>query len=469
MKAYEELKNYLKEIKYLEDISCLLYWDQDVNMPEGNTDYRNEQFEYVSNKIDEMNRSPKYKKLLEKVLNLKKLGVGDKLNIQYLLDDFNDLAKMPPELSKAETKYMVKGLDLWQKAKESNSKEDIEKYKENLQHLIDIKRKQAACYDMKPYDYCLDAFDEGATTEKLDTFFTELKEGLMNILKDINTGGELKPTRKVKEADLEINAKMIAEKLGADSSWLKFGKTVHPYQITLGPSDKRIAMNEEPMYDFLHTLAHEIGHARYEHTMSIMGGDLPGTAKSSIYSFALHESQSLFFENHIVKNDAFINSLGSDSFKEILRHNNSVLRPSITRLESDELTYQLHIIIRYEIEKMLLAGEISLDDVRNVWANKYEKTFGLYPEKESEGWLQDCHWSDGSFGYFPCYTIGHAIAAQLRAKMGDIGYEDQIRWLVTNFQLHASMYTTDKLMKITTGESLNAKYLISHLRKRFVK
>jgi len=366
-------------------------------------------------------------------------------------------------------------------------------FKPYLEKLVAFNKKfiEYWGYSGNKYNTLLDMYEPGVTVEIIDQVFGELRDVIVPLVKKI-TASENKPKTDFlfhtfpKEKQKEFGVKIL-EQMGYDFNSGRLDETVHPFATGLNPGDVRITTryDEEDFRMAIFGTIHEGGHALYEQNIS---KDLIGTPLCTGTSMGIHESQSLFYENILARDRAFWErnyellkeyadgQFDQVSLDEFYRAINEA-KPSFIRIESDDLTYALHIIIRYEIEKGLFNDEIQVEDLPQVWNDKYEEYLGIRPSTNAEGVLQDVHWSGGSFGYFPSYALGYMYAAQLKhAMLKDLpDYEELLRngdllpiknWLTENVHQYGKTKEPLEIIKLATGEGLSAKYLANYLQEK---
>lgn len=385
--------------------------------------------------------------------------------------------------SKAET--------AWEEAK---GKSDFSLFSPYLEQLIEFNKRFITYwgYQEHPYDALLDLFEPGVTVKVLDQLFSELKEAIIPLVKQVTASGNKPDTSFItkafpKEKQKELSLYFLQE-LGYDFDGGRLDETVHPFATTLNRGDVRVTTryDEKDFRTAIFGTIHECGHAVYEQNIDEA---LSGTNLSDGASMGIHESQSLFYENFIGRNKHFwtpyykkIQEASPEQFKDIslddfVRAINES-KPSLIRVEADELTYPLHIIIRYEIEKAIFSNEVSVEELPSLWNQKYQDYLGITPQTDAEGILQDVHWAGGDFGYFPSYALGYMYAAQLKQKMlGDIPEFDTLlergefhpikQWLTEKVHIHGKRKKPLDIIKDATGEELNVRYLIEYLSNKY--
>lgn len=486
-----ELKDIIQKIKYLSYASGLAYWDMAVNMPKEAGNSRGETLGFLSGEIYKLLTGDRVCELVCSLEKDENLSVIEKAMVENVKEGYNQTKKIPEDIFRSYSIDSAKSNMAWQEAKNQN---DYSIFMPHLEKMVDYKRKFAEFYgyEKHPYDALLNEYEKGLTVEKLDVIFSELRNAIINILDkikeskvNINTS-LLKGNFKIE--DQKEFEKYLLSLIGYD--YINRGRvdaSEHPFTTSFSNKDVRITNHyyEDNFYSAMYSALHEGGHAIYGQQHS---DDLEEYGLQDGASMAVHESQSRFYENIVGKSKEFLSYVypkvketfeGFDEieFEEFYKACNYA-SPSLIRVEADELTYSLHIIIRYEIEKGLIAGNIDLKDLRDVWNDKYEEYLGIRPEKDSDGILQDTHWSDGSFGYFPSYALGNLYGAQflntllkdmpdLYEQMGEGKLDSMREWLKEKIHEHGSVYKPNELIKMVTGEELNSKYFIDYLQKKF--
>jgi len=334
----------------------------------------------------------------------------------------------------------------------------------------------------------LDDYDKGTTVEMLDKFFSSLREKIVPLFKEITSMN--KQSKEITGSfDLEKQRGLLpwlADFAGYDRTRGKVGEVEHPFCTTISRHDVRITTkyHENSLLSALYSTIHECGHAIYEQNMN---EELDRYALADSPSMGMHESQSRLYENLIGRSRAFTQLLlpklrdSFDYFKnwdeEQLYKAVNITRPSLIRIEADELTYSLHIMVRYEIEKALLKGDIKVSDLPGLWSDKYEEFIGIRPDNLATGVLQDVHWSLGLVGYFPSYAVGSAYSTQMmHAIKKSIDVDAAVKnedlspvnkWLKENIQTHGKVLSPEEILIQATGEPFNPKYFIDYLNEKF--
>jgi carboxypeptidase Taq len=346
-------------------------------------------------------------------------------------------------------------------------------------------------YEGNKYNTLLDFYEPGFTVEKIDKVFGELRDAIVDLLNRIKSSGYTPDTKVLEghfsKASQEKQGTYITEKIGYDFGAGRMDESMHPFTIEFNNKDVRITTHyyENDFTNALFSCIHEGGHAIYEQNIS---DELRGTTLGSGVSSGIHESQSRFYENILGRSREFwkyfypevikaypqFEKVDFDEFYKAV----NIVKPSLIRVDADELTYSLHIIIRYEIEKALINGEIKVEDLPRIWNEKYKEYLGVEPENDGVGVLQDVHWSGGMFGYFPSYALGNLYGAQfyntmlkeipdMMKKVENGEFEPIKEWLKEKIHRHGGVYKPSELITMVTGEELTAKYFIEYLNKKY--
>ena len=490
LKKLTEFKEYLTKIEHLNSAIGVLYWDMRVGIPKKAIPYRGEVLGYLSGEEYKLQTSDKMKEFIEYFKSVDGLDHITKSMVKNAEKNYNQTKKIPEDRYKEYVILSSKSEAAWEEAKE---KSDFNIFKPYLEKVVEFKKEFINYwgYDKNKYDTLLDFYEPGITVEKLDKVFGEVRDAIVSLLKRIQESGQDINcdffNKSFKKEEQEAFSVYVLEKMGYDFEAGRLDESVHPFTINFDNKDVRITTHyyENDFKSALFSCIHEGGHALYEQDIP---DDLKGTMLGTGVSMGIHESQSRFYENIIGRSKAFWKYFYDEAkkrfpqFKEVsledfYRGINKV-EPSLIRTEADELTYSLHVIIRYEIEKALINGDIEVSDLPKVWNEKYKEYIGVEPKNDGEGVLQDMHWSDGSFGYFPSYALGNLYGAQFLNKLSEevpSFYEDiekgQLKtihnWLKENIHRHGAVYTPEELIKKVTKEELNAKYFIDYLNKKY--
>ena len=425
--SIEKIKDYLKEYSYLKSIQSLLHWDMETMMPHGAIEDRAARLSYIQGKIHSHITSKKYRSLIEE-LEGQKLKPLEKKLAKELRWDFDLFHALPEKHVTELTHAQTIATHAWAQARKDN---DWKSFKPHLQNLIDLKRREAGFYkSKKPYDALIRLHDKEFSSADINTLFSDLKKGLIKLTSEVKKDKSFVKVKDLKgpfEIKKQKELSLYAAKLcGLPEAHSRLDVSTHPFSINISPMDQRITTRySKHDLDSLSSTMHEVGHALYEHNLP---AEWEGTPFQEAVSLSVHESQSRFWENVIGRSSEFcsflhpkMKELFPKSMKGIseedLFHifNKSV--PGLIRVESSELYYNLHIIIRYEIEEMIFNQGMNVDEIPEIWNQKYQDYLGVAPSDYAQGVLQDSHWAGAAFGYFPTYTLGNLISGSLYYKM----------------------------------------------------
>ncbi|MFO7677222.1 MAG: carboxypeptidase M32 [Thermoplasmatota archaeon] len=489
------LYNEQKELSTFSGIAALLGWDQMTYMPEGGSADRSEHISLISKLAHEKFTSDKLynygKKLLEpKVFD--SLQQKDKIVVVRLMKDIEKSRKVPSDFVKRMSKASSLAYDAWQQAKKKSM---FSIFSPHLEKIVELEKEYCGHINLPgpAYNSLLDDYEEGMTVNRLDRQFHLLRSDLSAILKKI-MASSVYEKQQVFDGKLSADKQkkicnFVFDRFGLSRRRARLDVSAHPFTTSLGYDDVRLTTNFErknPLFSFFSTV-HETGHALYE--LSLPKGEYKDTVISDSPSLGLHESQSRFWENMIARSRPFwkfclpmVKKIAGGRFSSIddeewYRYVNQV-RPSLIRVDADELTYCLHVIVRFEIEKALIQEKVIISDLPEVWNEKMDELLGVVPTNDSEGVLQDMHWSGGSFGYFPTYAIGTIYSSQLFDQLKkdcpsiclDIEkgkFEDIISWLHENIYQFGRRLTADEIIQQTCGRGLDSTVFIKYLQEKY--
>ena len=499
--AFNELTNEINKFNDVLNTMSILIWDSRTKMPKKGASSRGYQVGTLTSVAREILLSSKMRKLLDEseneTHNLEEDSFERK-TILHLNEAINYHDKIPEKIQVKKAELEPLAHNAWAEARE---KQDFKIFKPFLEQQVNIAIEQAHCIGFKdhPYDALMQRFEPGETVKSLKVLFDELKIGLGEILN--KTSQVAQPNKKFLfneypiDKQIEFSTK-IAKKFGYDFDRGRLDSTVHPFEISFTRDDVRITTRYYKNFinPSLFGTLHEAGHGIYEqnvkeeYTRSAMTTDFLSFYAVGGVSFGAHESQSRLYENHIGRSKVFWNNHYNelaDCFPDALKGVEAedffkavnVIEPSLIRVESDESTYDFHIMMRVDIESMLVDKTLKVDDLPTVWNEQINKYLGLKVPNDSEGVLQDIHWSGGQFGTFCNYTIGNVMAAQLietmdaqnpeiRKDINDANYSSLLEWLRNNIHQHGRRYTRNELLEKSTGSTLNAKPYIAYLKNK---
>ena len=421
--------------------------------------------------------------------NMSELDDHRKREVELLKKDF-DRTKKIPENEFVEYQMLLNEADsVWHKAKEED---DFESFRPCLEKIVAFNRKMAAYYDPEKdaYDVLLDLYEEGLTQETADAFFLKLRERIVPLLEEIMKKDQIDDSFLYGHFDINAQRQFsdyLMEKMCIDRSHCGIGETEHPFTTNFNKKDVRITTNyhEDNAVNSMFSVVHEGGHALYELGS---GDEHEYTAVAGGVSMGIHESQSRFFENIIGRSRPFVKNvlpklkeLFPEQFRtvtaeQLYRAVNKV-EPGLIRIDADELTYSLHIMVRYELEKQLIKGTLEVKDLPDAWAAKMKEYLGVDVPDDKRGCLQDSHWSSGSFGYFPSYALGSAYGAQILKKMEEHfdvykAVEDDdlspiVAWLTEHIWQYGKMYAPGALLEKCVGAPFDPQYYVDYLETKF--
>jgi len=477
--AYEKLIERVKDIGRLRSIEQLLDWDQEVYMPRRGVTARAEQMALIAGMAHEQFVADETRELIARA----EAGAGDLVvatNLRETKRVFDRSVKVPVELVKEIARVSAHAKSAWAEARKTST---FATFAPHLGKLIDLKKQVAERigYTTEPYDALIDEFEPGAKAAEIESLFASLREFTVALLARTR-GAPRQPdasllTRHYPRAVQEALCRKFAESLGFDFDAGRSDVSVHPFCTTIGgPGDVRITTRylEDFLPAALFGTLHETGHALYEQGLPAEHAFTPA---GEAISLGIHESQSRMWENLVGRSLAFwayhyddlrrrfpeaLGDVSLDTFYAAI----NVVRPSMIRVEADEVTYNLHIILRFEIERALFTGSLAVEDVPAAWNDKMHQSLGVTPVNDAEGCLQDIHWSMGAFGYFPTYTLGNLYAAQffdkakadipdLDARIAANDHKPLLTWLRENIHRHGQRYRAGELVEHVTGKPLS--------------
>lgn len=487
--VYRQALDVMHVVKDLNAASALLGWDQETYMPEGSGAARAEQIAT----LDTLAHTELTKESTREIADRLRDVDGDDAQsrvARLFVKEFDKAVKLPESLVRETSRACALAQESWKQAK---SERRFELFQADLAHLISLKTQAAECYGYaeNKYDALLDLFEPGITVAQLRPIFARLREGTTTVIKaikssDVSVSSSVLTQHYDKERQMEF-ARFISKSIGFDMHTGRVDLSVHPFCTSFAQTDVRLTTRvfEDDLRSCLFGLIHETGHGMYEQGIAPA---LARTFASDGSSMGIHESQSLFWENIIARSEEFWQwalPLMKDHFPQQLAGISSfdfyksinTIEPSLIRIESDEVTYNVHIIVRFEIEEALINGRMNVEDIPAAWNAKMKEYLGVEPSHDAEGCLQDIHWSFGGFGYFPSYTLGKLYAAMLRkALLRDVpGVTDTIRrgefgtilqWLRDNIHTYGKTYTPNELIVKVSGEALSERDFLEYVKAK---
>ncbi|MCO4744972.1 MAG: carboxypeptidase M32 [Proteobacteria bacterium] len=483
MSARESLSSHVQEIKTLGGILGLLSWDQQVKMPPGGAAARGQQMALASQLLHERASDPRLGEWIAELQGTEDVAL--KGGLRNLKRSHERAVRVPSALVGEMARAQAEGFGAWVQAKEAS---DFSQFAPSLERLVDLSKQTAAAIDSSraTYDVLLDDYDPGTTTASLEPMFSRLRDGTVELLEAIDyevgepLGGQWDVDKQRQFHDT------VAKAVGYSMENGRLDQAEHPFTVGVGQGDVRITTHYYPddLLVGLSGTVHECGHGMYEQGIP---ASLVGTGAGEAASMGLHESQSRFWENTIGRSDAFcgwIAGLLGDLYPEqkpsqrALYLGSNHVKPGLIRVYADEVTYNLHIIVRFELEKALFSGELEVKDLPEAWNARYRELLGVEPTNDADGVLQDVHWSGAAFGYFPSYTLGNLYAASLGKTMaqqlpdmweqvakGEFG--EILGWLRTNVHEKAHIYDAPELVRQVCGDTDPVEDLLSYLWSRY--
>jgi len=498
--SYKKLMEKVKELLVFQSAEFVVYWDMETMMPPRAINLRSQQLALLSRIEHKMSTDPEIGRLLEEVMQHPKyeeLDAVQRRNVYLIKKQYDEQTKLPEELVAEIAKQRAITIDKWKKAKAAK---EFSMFRPELEKLVELQKKAAEILmkvkeTKNPYDALIDIYEPKMTAENITKIFGELREGLVSILKECENSSkqpDISILKRIVPIDTQRKiAKALAEFVGYDVTSKEAGgridETEHPF-TTGYYDDVRITTHyyEDYFTSSIFSVLHEAGHAIYEQNINPEWIYQPvGTACSS----GFHESQSRFVENIVGRSPEFWSyflpklkeyasgTLSDISLDAFVRAVNQV-KPSKIRVEADEVTYGLHIIIRFNIERDLFDDKITVKELPEIWNQNYKDYLEVKIENDSEGVMQDTHWAGGSFGYFPSYALGNIYSGQILAavekdlpdwrKQIEKGNFTNVRnWLVKNVHIYGNLYDPAELIKKITTEDVNVKPFLDYLQRKY--
>lgn len=493
-KAYEELVTRLKNTALLSSCSAVLEWDEQTYLPPAGAEHRANQLALMAGIIHEQATSSEIGNLLVELETNSDFSEAsfERANIREARHEYDRATKLPRRLVEELSRVGTLSHHAWVDARKNNQFQEFLPW---LEKMIDLKREQAAAIGYQgnqAYDALLDEYEPGTTSEMIEQAFVPLRNELVALVTAIKDSGVTPDvsilTQKYpvdKQREFSISA---AETIGFDFNAGRLDIAAHPFCSGFGPGDCRLTTRYDEHHfpgAFFGTL-HEAGHGIYEQGLS---QEHFGTPLGSFTSLGIHESQSRMWENLVGRSRAFWDyfyqpaqtqfpeALENVDQEEFYRAINDV-RPSFIRVEADEVTYNLHIMLRFELEKALISGDLKPADLESAWNEKFAEYFGITPDSPANGCLQDVHWSAGLIGYFPTYALGNMYAAHFfNAAENELGTLNTMiaegeftplkDWLNQNIHKRGKLFRADRLLEVVTGETLSHEPLVGLLRTKY--
>ncbi len=494
-KVQDGLAQYIEKLRVLRAFNsaqAVLSWDRETGLPKGAAADRGETISILSGFAHELTTDPAFVKLVDELAAQKdSLSEIESRSVLHTQRSLKKSVLLTKEFVEETDQVVDASYNAWIEAKQTNN---YQIFAPHLERVIENRKKYAHFLDSNahPYNVLLDDYEENLTIEMLQPMFLNLKKGLQTLLPKVLKKQTIvtNPLNSVRldHQKLEQFLKEMVTKIGFDMSRGRFGDVEHPFEISISANDTRINthFDEHDNSFTVMGMIHELGHGLYEQNSDpkYLALGLDGGV-----SLGIHESQSRFLENVIGRSNSFwqhffpilvghFPELQSIEVGQLVQALNTV-QPSLIRTEADEITYNLHIILRYELEVELMTGKLGVNDLPEAWRAKMKDLLGIEPPTDKEGVLQDIHWAWGNLGYFPTYTLGNLNAAQLlnsfqkahptwEAEISDGNFSSYFNWFKENIWQHGSMFEPAELMQKATGQNTNPTFLVEYLEKKYL-
>lgn len=493
MKLLEEFKQHLYKQKAYGYALNIVGWDSATEAPKGAFQRRANMIGVLSGELFKLVTSKEYQEVVYGLFErLDELDEISQKMIKSAKKDLDKVTKIPQDEFVEYNKLIGLSQRLWEEAKETD---DFELFRPNLEKIVEFNKKFVEYFEIDdhPYNVLLDDYEEGMTMNEYDNFFNTLRKDLVPFVKEVlNSGKELNDAfslQSFKPEKQKIFCDYLIDVLAFNRDAGLMKESVHPFTWNTHPGDVRFTTRylENLVFSSIFAAIHELGHATYEQQIDEKWLD---TNLNGASSMGIHESQSRFYENIIGRSiefwevhypkmqEIFPEELKGVSLEDFHLATNKV-EASLIRVEADELTYPLHIMVRYEIERMIMSDEVDVKNLPEIWNKKMVEYLGIEPKNNAEGVLQDVHWSAGLFGYFPTYALGTAYAAQFYYTMiKEINVEQLVKenkiieinaWLKDKIHQFGKTKTPKELLLDVTGEEFNPKYYVRYLKEKYTK
>lgn len=494
---YQHLHEISREGSVLEGISSLLHWDQETYMPQGGAAIRADQLEILSGIIHKKRTEKTFSSALSKQIDLesgtviaKTLSAPQNAALREWRRDYTKRIALPTKFVEEFAKLTSQATHVWQHARKQDA---FHQFSPFLDRIITMSRKKADLYGYAehPYDALLDEYEHGASTKEVAKLFSELRKSLTSLLKKISTKKPVDDSflhgKFSSEKQVEFGKKILTA-MNFDMNRGRLDFSTHPFSSACHPTDSRITtrIHATSLISNIRTILHEAGHGLYEMGLPV---EQYGSPLGEAISLGMHESQSRFWETLIGQSKPFwqhylpllknqfkgkLENVSLDTFYKAINK----VEPTLIRVEADELTYSLHVILRFELEVALIEGSLAVRDLPEAWNAKMQDLLGIQPTNNREGCLQDVHWSIGAFGYFPTYTLGNLYASHLflgfekdnprwkeQIAKGDLAFITA--WLSQAVYQHGRRYTSKELLKNITGKPFTSKAFTNYLTTKY--
>ncbi len=491
---YQELLKRVKEAQMLSDIDSVLSWDEQVFMPRGGSEYRAELVAYTSGMMHKKFTDPEIGEMISELEQsdlTKDTTSVEAVNIRELRRDYDMMAKLPQKLVEEISRTTSKAVHNWVTARKNNDFATFQPWLEKVVNLMKEKAEHLG-YRKESYDALLDEYEAGSNVEFVKSTFEGFKDRLVKLVSNIANSSK-KPNMSIIEQYFPVESQKLfgqeaAIAIGFDFERGRLDISAHPFTTGFGPGDTRITSRYNPNHlgQALFGTLHEAGHGIYDQGLP---EEFHGSPMGDSVSLGIHESQSRMWENQVGRGkpfwthffpraqQVFPEALGNVAFDDFYFAINDV-RPSLIRVEADEVTYNLHILLRFEMEHAMIKGDLQMQDVPGAWNEKFKAYFDITPPSDADGCMQDIHWAHGLFGYFPTYTLGNLYSSQFFAKAKEeipdleeqfaIGnFKPLKKWLNEKIHQQGKRYRANNLCEVITGKGLDPNYLMEYLEGKY--
>ncbi len=489
---YTEYSNALRQVADVKYANAVLQWDQETYLPPKGIEARSRQLATLSEVAHNLFTNNKLGDILTELSNRKVLNPREQKNIELSLEDYSKIKKFSAAFVRQMSEAISTAYHAWINARKQNN---FKVFEGPLSKIVELKKQEADIigYEVHPYNALLNDYERGATVSYIDQVFENIKVPLRQLLHQVEEQPAVDAgflNQHFPRQQQWQYGQHIAKVLGFDFEAGRQDISEHPFTTNFSSADVRITtrIDENDFANMTWSTIHEVGHALYEQGLPASEYGLPVGEYASL---GIHESQSRLWENCVGRGlpfwkyhfkplqKFFPGKFNHVNVQQFVRAINKV-QPSLIRTEADELTYHFHVMIRYELEKLLIGGELSVKDIPAYWNEQYKNLIGVTVPDDKNGCLQDVHWSHGSFGYFATYSLGSFYAAQLwqQAQLDEPGLIETIeytgstevllRWLRKNIHVHGKLYDSETLCKMVTGQGLNSTIFINYLRDKLI-
>ncbi len=493
-RAYDELMARVKDEATLASIEALLEWDEETYMPAGAVESRSEQLALVAGLLHERGTDPRIGELLDALEGSALLRPADSpaaVNVRELRRDYERSLRLPTKLVTDLARTTAVAQRAWASARAAS---EFDLFRPHLDRIVELKRAEAECvgYAREPYDALVEDYEPGITSDILGRLFDALRRELVPLaasIADASPRPQVAVLRRAVPLDGQRRfGEHVAAAVGFDFQRGRLDLGVHPCCTSVGAGDCRIGLRYD-LRDFaggVFTVLHEVGHGLYEQGLDPR---YYGTPIGEATSVGMDESQARLWENRVGRSrgfwahclplarERFADALGDVDLDEFHFAVNRVT-PSLIRVHADEVTYNVHVMIRFELERALMRGDLRAEDLPGAWNEAYREYLGVTPATDAEGCLQDGHWADGLIGYFPTYTLGDVFGAQLFARAGEeLGdleasfargeFRELVRWLGERIYREGGRHPSARLIELVTGSPPDHRPLVEALRARY--